>query len=230
MVEGEMRTRTARLAGLGAATLMLLGAAYDETRFAVPSSAPRMSRPAQGVLLADDFSDRGLEGWTPDQEGVWTVWRGMLRADLPDQKQLRSLIHAGDTAWTDVAVDLDACMMRGVDKGVVVRVRGTNGTGVDLRGGGYQDVVMYLNEWPMGRAPATNANGTWNHLRVEARGHRYRVFVNGELKLDRVDGRSARPSGSIALPAYTGGVGRCTVYYDNVVVTALPKTTAAAEQ
>ena len=209
------------MALLGLATLLLLGAGYDETRFAMPSSAPRMSRPARGLLLADDFSDRALDGWSADQEGVWSPWRGMLRADLPDQKQLRSLIHAGDTAWTDIAVDLDMCMMRGVDKGVVVRVRGDGGMGVDVRGGGYQDVVMYLNEWPMGRAPATNANGTWTHLRVEARGHRYRVFVNGELKLDRVDGRAARASGRIALPAYTGGVGKCTVYYDNVLVTAL---------
>ncbi len=209
------------MAGLAAATLLLLGASSDETRWAMPSSSPRLSRPAHGVLFADDFSDRGLAGWSPDQAGVWSHWRGMLRADLPDQKQLRSLIHTGDTAWTDIAVDLDMCMMRGVDKGVVVRVKGQSGMGVDVRGGGYQDVVMYLNEWPMGRAPATNANGTWTHLRVEAKGHRYRVFVNGELKLDRTDGRAARRSGSIALPAYTGGVGKCTVYYDNVVVTAL---------
>lgn len=209
------------MALLAGATLVLLGAAYDETRFATPPTVPRMSRPARGLLFADDFSGQTLARWEPDREGVWSVWRGMLRADLPDQKQLRSLIHVGDTAWTDIAVDLDVCMMRGVDKGAVVRIRGESGVGVDLRGGGYQDVVMYMNEWPMGRAPATNANGTWNHLRVEARGNRYRVLVNGELKLDRVDGRSARPSGRIALPAYTGGVGKCTVYYDNVLVTEL---------
>jgi hypothetical protein len=215
------------MALLATAALLVLGAA-DETRFAMPSSSPRISLPAEGVLFSDDFTDRRLDGWSPDRDGVWSAWRGMLRADLPDQKQLRSLIHVGDTAWTDIAVDLDVCMMRGVDKGVVLRVRDGGGMGVDLRGGGYQDVVMYLNEWPMGRAPATNANGTWNHIRVEARGHRYRVFVNGELKLDRVDGRAARTAGRIALPAYTGGVGKCTVYYDNIVVTALPRSTADA--
>ena len=100
---------------------------------------------------------------------------------------------------------------------------------IDLRGGTYQDVVMYQGSWPMGRASSTNANGTWNHLRVEARGNRYCVFVNGEQRLDKTDGRaesrgdphSAKRTGRIALPAYTGGVGQCTVYYDNVVVTAL---------
>src|SRR5262249_32496465 len=145
------------------------------------------------------------------------------------QKQLRSIVSAGDTAWDDVAVDLDVCMMRGVDKGVIVRMQGESGTGVDLRGGSYQDVLLYQGAWSMGRAGATNANGTWNHLRVEAKGNRYRVFVNGELKLDRADGRAeargdphaAKRSGRVGLPAYTGGVGLCTVYYDNVVVTAL---------
>ena len=80
---------------------------------------------------------------------------------------------------------------------------------------------MYERQNSMGKARATNANGTWNHLRVEARGNRYRVYVNGELKLDKVDSRNARRAGSIALPAYTGGVGQCTVYYDNVIVTSL---------
>ena len=213
--------RTALLAGTA---LLLVGAAPDDTRYAMPSAPPRFHKPVAGVLFADDFSHDSLAQWAPDRAGVWSTWRGMLRADLPDQKQLRSLIHTGDTSWTDVAVDLDVCMMRGVDKGVVVRVAGDAGTGVDLRGGTYQDVVMYQREWPMGRARAMNANGTWNHLRVEARGNRYRVFVNGELKLDRMDSRNARSirrSGSIALPAYTGGVGLCTVYYDNIVVTQI---------
>jgi len=216
-----MRTKMPRTAFFILVAALSLGASVDETRYALPSSAPALAKPAAGVLFSDDFSTGTLRHWDPDRDGVWTSARGMLRADLPDQKQVRSLIHTGDTSWTDVAVDLDMCMMRGVDKGVVVRVQGEAGMGIDLRGGSYQDVVMYQREWPMGRAAATNANGQWNHLRVEARGHRYKVFVNGELKLDRVDGRSARPKGRIALPAYTGGVGKCTVYYDNVVVTKL---------
>ena len=223
-----MNARFARMASLAGATLLLIGAA-DETRFALPPSTPKLHRPAQNVLFVDDFSGDGIRGWTPDQPGVWTLWHGMLRADLPDQKQLRSILSTGDTTWRDIAVDLDVCMMRGVDKGVIVRIRGESGTGVDLRGGSYQDVLMYQGAWSMGRAGATNANGTWNHLRVEAKANRYRVFVNGELKLDRVDGRAeargdahtTKLYGRVGLPAYTGGVGLCTVYYDNVVVTEL---------
>ena len=202
------------------ALFVLVAASADETRTALPSAPPRFTQPTGTVLFADDFS-KGLGAWSPDREGVWTVVRGMLRADLPDQKQLRSLIYAGDTSWTDIAVDVDVCMMRGVDKGVVARVMGNTGLGVDLRGGSYQDVLVYQRELPMGRASATNANGTWNHLRLEVKGARFKVFVNGELKIDRSELRFIRPKGRIALPAYTGGVGQCTVYYDNVVVTAL---------
>lgn len=207
--------------GLGlVAWLALAAAANDPTRFALPSSPARLVKPSGHVLFSDDFS-RGLRAWSPDREGVWSIVRGLLRADLPDQKQLRSLIYAGDTTWADIAVDLDVCMMRGVDKGVIVRVQGNRGLGVDLRGNDYQDVVVYQRELLMGRAAATNANGTWNHLRIELRGATFRLFVNGDLRVERQALKFIRPQGRIALPAYTGGSGQCTVYYDNIVVTAL---------
>lgn len=207
---------------LAALLVPAAGSGMDEARVATPPRSPRFAPPAHGVLLADDFSGGVLGGhWRPDQDGIWTVTRGMLRADLPDVKQTRSLIYAGDSTWTDYAVDVDICMMRGVDKGVIVRIEGETGLGIDLRSGSYQDLVAYLREWPMGRAQATNANGVWNHLRVEVRGTRVRVRVNGDLRFERKDVRNLRASGGIALPAYTGGVGQCTVYYDNVVVTKL---------
>jgi len=212
-----------RIPLLAAAAALLLGtcAASDATRFARPSPSPAPGRPDHGVLFYDDFSGPALAAWRADKPGVWSLWRGMLRADLPDQKQLRSLIYAGDSTWENIAVDFDVCMMRGVDKGVVVRAGAETGIGVDLRGGTYQDVLMYFREWPLGHEDVTNANGTWNHLRVEAQGTRFRVFVNGALKIDRREVKKAPRSGAIALPAYTGGVGECTVYYDNVIVTRL---------
>jgi hypothetical protein len=199
---------------------LLLGAGNDPARDALPPPAPRSVSTA-GALFADDFKDGKLDGWTPDRPGVWAIRRGLLRAELPDEKQQRAFLYAGSEQWKDYAVDLDVCATRGVDKGVVVRVTGQQGIGVDLRGPGYQDVVMYRREWPMGRARTVNGNAVWHHLRVEAKGTRYRVFVNGDLMLDRSDTRNTNPTGKIAIPAYTGGVGECTVYYDNVVVTPL---------
>ena len=213
-----MRGPFARIAALVVLPLLCAGAP-DPTRFATPPAVPRFAPPASGVLFADDFSSGGLSRWRPDSTGAWTVWRGMLRADLPDLKQQRSLLYAGSEDWRDTALDFDVCMMRGVDKGAVVRMQGETGVGVDLRGGSYQDVVMYLREWPLGKATAVNANGTWQHVRIEAKGERFRVFVNGDLRIERTDGRRAR--GRFALAAYTGGIGQCTVYYDNVIVTAL---------
>ncbi|HEY3214998.1 MAG TPA: DUF1080 domain-containing protein [Candidatus Eisenbacteria bacterium] len=211
------------------AGLLLCTAVSDPVREAAPPGSPRPAHPAGTVLFADDFNAGDLKGWAMDRIGVWSVRRGSLRADLPDRKQQRSFLYAGSQEWTDYAVDLDVCMMRGVDKGVVVRVEGDAGIGVDLRGPGYQDVLLQRREWPLDKARVVNANGVWHHLRVEARGHRYRVWVNGALLLDRDDSRQARPRGRIALAAYTGGVGECTVYYDNVLVTALASLGAIGE-
>jgi Domain of Unknown Function (DUF1080) len=197
--------------------LLLLGA-DDPTRFALPPSPPRLGPPAENELFRDDFSD-GLGRWAPDSTGAWTSWNRMLRADLPDKKHARSFLYAGSEEWRDYALDFDVCGMRGVDKGAAVRVQGQSGFAVDLRGGSYQDIVAHIREWSAGKSSAMNANGTWNHVRVEAKGERFRVFVNGELEIDRTDER--RPLGRIALAAYTGGVGQCTAYFDNVVVTKL---------
>jgi hypothetical protein len=198
-------------------------APVDPTREALPPPAPRATVPAGRVLFHDDFSDASLAGWTRDREEVWSVRGGVLRGDLPDHKQERSFIFAGDDAWTDYAVDVDVYALRGVDKGVAVRVEGQKGAlAVDLRGPGYHDVILHLSQWPLGKARALNANGVWHHLRVEAHGQHVRVWVNGALAIDRADVRRARANGRIALAAYTGGVGECTVFYDNVVVTEVP--------
>ena len=66
-----------------------------------------------------------------------------------------------------------------------------------------------------------NHNRRWHHLRIEARGPRYKVWVNGKLKINYDDQANSRPVGRLALAAYTGGVGECEVLYDNVVVRSL---------
>src|SRR5262245_3752807 len=94
-------------------TLLALGAAPSEPeREALPPPAPRAAPPAGRVLFQDDFSSDSLARWTIDRAHVWSVRRGMLRADLPDRKQEHSIIAAGDTAWTDIALDVDVCAMR----------------------------------------------------------------------------------------------------------------------
>ena len=210
-----------------ATTVVLCAARHDPAP--APPPSPRPTTVEGQVLFADDFSNADLTGWSADKVGVWSVRRGLLRAELPDEKQQHSFLYTGLSEWTDYAVDLDVCAMRGVDKGVAVRVmKGETGIAVDLRGIGYHDLVLHRREWPLAKVRAVNGNATWHHLRVEARDNRYRVWVNGAMLIDKADSRRSRPRGGIALAAYTGGVGECTLYYDNVVVTALdPMTTTA---
>ena len=197
-------------------------AAFDPAREAMPPLSPRSLPPNGRVLFRDSFSERALAGWEADREGVWSVRGGVLRAELPDRRQERSFLFAGSEEWTNYAVDLDVLGMRGVDKGIGVRVLDhKTGVGIDVRGPGYQDVIAHVREWPVGKAPVVNANGVWHHLRVEVRNLSLRVWVNGTLLIDRHEVRRMPAEGRIALAAYTGGVGECTVYYDNIVVTEL---------
>ena len=113
----------------------------------------------------------------------------------------------------------------GVDKGCAVRVQpGKRGLGVDLRGPGYDDLRLYVNQFPVGSAAFANANGSWHHVRIEIRGRdRCMVAIDGKVVLDHRLRPPAPSRGGIALSAYTGGIGSCTVYYDNVVVTPLDR-------
>ncbi len=206
-----------------AAPVLLVMAAPSEGQSLPDSLPPPPSpTPSAGAIMDERFQD--LDAWRPDREGVWSAKRGMLSAHLPDQPQERSLIYAGAVDWRDYAVDLDVLQLRGADKGLVVRVDGNVGIGVDLRGGEYQDVLVYHRELPLGHAQAPNPDRQWHHLRVEARGNRYTVFVDRRLVLRCHDKLPGPRHGQIALPAYTGGKGACSVFYANVVVTSLADT------
>jgi hypothetical protein len=185
-----------------------------------PPAPPGAVTPSGELLLREDF--RTLDAWRSDRDSVWSVEDGVLCGRLPDGKQERSFLFAGSEDWQEYAVDLDLCQVRGVDKGVAVCVRGGRGVAVDLRGGEYQDVLLYRRQVPLGSAKVPNADRTWHHLRVEARGARFTVLVDGVRVLERRDPLASMRRGHIALVAYTGGHGECAVFYANVVVTRLP--------
>jgi hypothetical protein len=204
---------------VAAGALLPLGAHSDLERNASPPQSPRMVAPAN-ALLAEDFSS-GLDGWQTEHKEYWHVRGGMLRADLPDKKQVHTLIRIGDTTWYDYALDFDVCGMRGVDKGAIIRIVDKLGLGVDLRGPGYNDIRVHLSATPLGRIDVINGNGIWHHIRMEVRDRHCRVLVGNQVLLDRFVSKRLPPGGGIALAAYTGGVGECTVFFDNVVVTPL---------
>jgi len=218
--------RLSRLPLLACGVVLCLGATADTTRNAMPPPSPAFKPPAN-AMFSDDFQGAHLTRWRADRDGVWSLKRGMLKAELPDNRQEHSMLYAGDSTWTDYAIDLDVCGMRGVDKGVVVRVRKGHGLGLDLRGPGYHDLRLQMSELPIARVNVENGNGVWQHVRVEVCGARCRIVVNGNELIDRRVPLRLSASGGIALAAYTGGIGQCTVYYDNVVVTPLATTGTA---
>jgi hypothetical protein len=208
--------------GLDVALLLLaLGGPAGSAPATLPTVPPPPAAvaPSGEVLFTEDF--RTLDAWQADRDSVWSVEDSVLCGRLPDGKQERSFIFAGSEDWQDYAVDLDLCQVRGVDKGVAVCVRDGRGIAVDLRGGEYQDVLLYRQQAPLGSAKFPNADRVWHHLRVEARGTRYTVLVNGVRVLERRDPLGSMRRGRIALVAYTGGRGECAVFYANVVVTRL---------
>jgi hypothetical protein len=213
--------RSRRLGVSAALLIAALGGPAAATTATLPAVPPPPARtPVPGeVLFADDF--RTLDAWRADRDSVWSVEDGVLCGHLPDGRQERSFLFAGSEDWRDYAVDLDLCQVRGVDKGVAVCVRDRRGVAVDLRGGDYQDVLLYRQQVPLGRARAANADGAWHHLRVEARGARFTVLVDGTRVLERRDPLGSMRRGRIALAAYTGGRGECAVFYANVLVTRL---------
>ena len=206
---------------IGLVAVACLGAT-NSARDAAPPPSPVFHRPA-GALFSDDFSGDSLRGWRADSAGsAWSVRDGMLRGDLPDVKQAHSFLLAGDSTWSDYAVEFDVCGMRGVDKGIGVRVKNRHGLGIDLRGPNHNDVLVYLNSLPVGSGKVENANGVWHHVRVEVRGSSFRVTVDDRMVADKhLLVKKPPRRGGIALAAYAGGVAQCTVYYDNVVVTPL---------
>lgn len=174
------------------------------------------------IVLSANFQSAGLPaGWTVDRPGVWSVRNGRLHARLPKKKQEKSFAWFGHESWKDYQLDFDVIGLRGVDKGLAVRAQGDEGIGIDLRGPGYDDIVMYRGYAQLGKAAVRNENGKWHHVRVVVRGGRYQVYVNHQLKIDYLDEKNERPAGRIALAAYTGGNGENEVAFDNVVVRAL---------
>jgi len=210
-----------RPARLGAIAVLLFLVSDTPTSHGANPASDAHSKDGR-MLFEDAFTDGASPLWAFDRHGVWTVEDGHLRAELPLEKQERSFAFAGSEDWKDYAVDLDVCGLKGADKGVAIRAAGEKkGVGVDLRGGRYHDLVVYRGFELWAHVEAPNVNGTWYHLRIEARRNRYRVYLNGGLKIDFLDESNSRPRGRVALAAYTGGVGACTVLYDNIEVHAL---------
>lgn len=139
----------------------------------------------------------GLLGWdVPDPNPWWSIEGGHL-IGRQDPAAKGHILESHET-YRDVIVDLEYRYSGDVDSGVFLRAgqRWQCQIGVsrslqrDMTGSIYDAKRKYVAEATS--APALNRIGEWNRLRLEARGDRFRHWLNGTLILDYTD------------PAFTG--------------------------
>jgi hypothetical protein len=107
----------------------------------------------------------------------------------------KSLMIFGDPTWTDYDVRIEALRVTGSDGfGVVVRAAGpqdyliANFGGAQNRMVGFDTARSGRQTWIPG-PPLTLAEGRWYQARVEARGDRYKLYLDGrEVFADQVEG------------------------------------------
>ncbi len=214
------------------AAVWSLGAESAPTLAAVASVVPVPPR-VTGVLARWDFEQGNLDGWA-SARGQWTEMDGTIAQNSGD-RPARAL--AGDDAWADYAVDFDFQKIDGPDA-VMVVFRAVDGRGGlqwtlggwgntaaklqvlgDLGGAGVQDIEST-------RAALSLEAGRTYHVRLEVRGARVVGYVGGAKLLDVTDPvLAAHPTGRVGL-----GTWQTRAWFDNVTVTALPPSTAAAGQ
>ena len=159
----------------------------------------------------------GPGSWSTTTVGGSTWFRGSVGDGRDSSAQT-----AGDSGWTDYAIDVDAVtdtvLRRGDGPAVLARV---------VDGANHYAFRFDNNRWvvesvvggsatKVGQGGRTGLNtGAAYDIRVEVQGTNLRLYVNGSLEVSVSDGSHA--AGAVGLGVH-GSVSR----FDNVAVTALP--------
>ena len=181
--------------------------------------------PPGAALFADDFETGGCPCWRPVQ-GSWAVVldSGTNHGYRNTNTSGSDWSYAGDTTWTDYAVQAQVKLITWASSGGIARVfaryqPGTWGSYyAGLNGSGAVILRKRVGSSDIDLAPpkAIGATlGQWYTLRLEVVGTTLKAYVNGTLQLTATDGDYAR--GTIAV----GGWNNVSLW-DNVQVTKLP--------
>ncbi len=143
----------------------------------------------------------------PSPNPWWTVRDGVLTG-AQDPGLKGSILESRD-AFRDLIVDLEYRYTGDVDSGIFLRAdRGyqcqigiSRSLKRDMTASIYDAKRMYVAEAKP--APALNRAGEWNRLRIEARGDRFRHWLNGILVLDYTDPAFAG-AGPVGLQLHPG--------------------------
>lgn len=176
--------------------------------------------------LFNDTFELGLDKW----EHVSGTW-GIVTEVLPDNttNDVCSITGGsyvggvvattGSVSWTDYSLEFDVKKVSGNYFNVVFRYTDLNNHYLlepsadsihialfkKVGGGGYQELTAI-------RPLQDTEQGTWYHYRIVVQDTSIKVYVDGVIMFDVVDG--SLPAGKIGIGAYSGS----TAYFDNVRV------------
>jgi Domain of Unknown Function (DUF1080) len=148
------------------------------------------------------FNGTDFTGWkVPEQRECWTITDGILQVRSNEAK-------VGSTLWTeadftDFVVELEFKFISGVvDSGVFLRC--DDQIQIGISGSLKRDLTA--SPYIPGKGYPVEASGVadllkakeWNHMRIEARGLAYTVFLNGS-KVITYTSETGKTSGPIGL-------------------------------
>jgi hypothetical protein len=156
--------------------------APTDTPRPAPTATP-LPAPTEVVLFTDDFETGVGPAWQP-VVGDWRMVNGQLTGKGEWGDWAYTL--AGDTTWTNYAVEVDLDLTRDLHApiGVLVRVQDLGNLMaylIDRSGASASEMgwwVRHNGEWSQLTADGDNANRRL-HLRVEASDSLYTAYVNG---------------------------------------------------
>jgi hypothetical protein len=183
-----------------------------------------------GPALQSVFNGSDLAGWRPPEPNLW--WRvvdGILVGEN-DEKLKGSMLRT-EADYGDVLIEADVRWSGEIDSGIMLRkpeLQVQIGVSRSLK----RDMTgsIYVGKYPeTGQAKQAGELlrvGDWNTLRIEARGPRFTVWLNGAKVVTYEDPKYAAP-GPIGLQIH-GGL-PMKVEFRNLRAVALPLAPTAAE-
>jgi hypothetical protein len=158
--------------------------------------------------IIDLFDGKSLAGWqAKDHSTIWSVHDGCLVGENDAQKSGSSLWTKA--SFTDFVFETEFSFSGNIDSGIFLRheneqiqIGTSRSLHRDMTGSPY---IANKKGYPVeavGAALLLKKND-WNHLRIEARGRKYLVALNGKQVLDYTTDLD-QPSGPIGLQVHPG--------------------------
>jgi hypothetical protein len=170
------------------------------------------------LMAADDeglepiFNGKDLTGWkVPNPNPLWSVKDGVLVGNQEDAKGKGNVLET-EKSYGDVIVETECRWSEGADSGIFLRAgqRWQCQIGVSRSLRVDMTCSLYLPKVAYKAATAKNVDkflkvNDWNKIKIEARGPKFKVWLNGELVLE-YESADFNDPGPIGLQIHPGVV------------------------